>query len=79
MLGLFFLGMFTRRADQRGALVGCLIGFVLPLSLWLYQSGAFAAAGSPKPAPLVSFVWFSVIGAGITLLAGLIFSGRKPR
>jgi SSS family transporter len=77
MLGLFFLGMFTRRADQRGALVGCLIGFVLPLSLWLYQSGAFAAAGSPKPAPLVSFVWFSVIGAGITLLAGLIFSGRK--
>lgn len=71
LLGLFFLGMFTRRTDTRGALTGCLVGFLSLLTLHLYQSGAFTAA---KPELLVSFLWFSLFGCLITIGVGLIVS-----
>lgn len=77
LLGLFFLGMFTTRADTRGALIGCLAGFVVVLTLYLYQSGMITAK---QPAQLVSFIWFSVIGCAITTITGLLTSGRSvPR
>jgi Na+/proline symporter len=74
LLGLFFLGMFTRRADTRGALLGCLAGFIGLLSIYLYQSGFFTAE---KPAPVVSFIWFSLFGCAITMIVGLLTSGRS--
>jgi sodium-coupled monocarboxylate transporter 8/12 len=75
LLGLFFLGMFTKRADTRGALIGSLAGFLSLLSLHLYQSGIFTAE---KPAILVSFLWFSFFGCLITIAFGLAAShGRK--
>lgn len=73
LLGLFFLGMFTARADTRGALIGCLAGFVSVLLLYLYQTGLFTRE---KPAPLVSFIWFSLIGCAITFATGLLTSAR---
>ncbi len=73
LLGLFFLGMFTQRATTRGALVGCLSGFGTLLSLYLYQSGFFTPE---KPAPLISFVWFSLLGCSVTMAVGLLTSGR---
>ena len=77
LLGLFFLGMFTTRATARGALLGCLAGFVSLVTLYLYQTGAFTAQ---KPALLVSFIWFSFFGCAITMSVGLLTSGRSaPR
>jgi Na+/proline symporter len=77
LLGLFFLGMFTTRANTRGALVGCLVGFASVLGLYLYQSGMITAQ---KPAQVVSFIWFTFIGCAITMAAGLLTSGRSaPR
>lgn len=73
LLGLFFLGMFTRRATANGALIGCISGFVVLLGLFLYQNGAFTAQ---KPAMLVSFLWFSLLGTLVTMSAGLLCS--KP-
>jgi sodium-coupled monocarboxylate transporter 8/12 len=74
LLGLFFLGMFTTRADTRGALLGCLAGFIALLSIHLYQNGFITAV---KPAPVVSFIWFSLFGCIITMGAGLLTSGRS--
>ena len=74
LLGLFFLGMFTKRATTRGALIGCLAGFVTLLGLFLYQAGAFTPT---KPPAVVSFIWFSFIGSGITFAVGSIASPRK--
>lgn len=73
LLGLFFLGMFTQRATTRGALLGCLAGFLFLLSLFFYQSGFFTPQ---KPAPLVSFLWFSFLGCSMTVAVGLLTSGR---
>lgn len=73
LLGLFFLGMFTKRADAKGALTGCFAGFVALLALFFYQSGLFTA---DKPAQMVSFIWFSLLGVVVTLSVGLLASGR---
>ncbi len=75
LLGLFFLGMFTRRADSRGALIGCLAGFTLLLGIYLYQNGVFT---TEVPAQLVSFIWFSLFGSLITVLTGLAVSRAIP-
>lgn len=64
MLGLFILGMFTRRADKRGALCGCLAGLVASLLITLSDSG-------------VSFLWFTLAGVFVTVAAGLLTSGRS--
>jgi sodium-coupled monocarboxylate transporter 8/12 len=74
LLGLFFLGMFTQRATTRGALLGALVGFISLLTLLLYQAGLLT---SVKPAPLVSFLWFSFFGCGVTMLVGLLASTRR--
>ncbi len=71
LLGVFFLGMFTTRANARGALIGCLAGFLVLLGIYLYQSGLFTAE---KPEVLVSFIWFSLLGCGITTAVGLATS-----
>jgi sodium-coupled monocarboxylate transporter 8/12 len=73
LLGLFFLGMFTRRASTRSALLGCLAGFISLLTLFLYQSGVFTPQ---KPPMLFSFVWFSLLGCAVTVTVGLATSGR---
>lgn len=73
LLGLFFLGMFTKRADTRGAFCGALVGFLALLGLYLYQSGVFTAE---VPEPLVTFIWFSLFGSVITVAVGLAASGR---
>lgn len=75
LLGLFFLGMFTRRADTRGALCGSLAGFLSLLTLYLYQNGLFTPV---KPALLVSFIWFSFFGCLITIGVGLLCSKGTP-
>lgn len=74
LVGLFFLGMFTQRATARGALLGCLAGFLGVLLLFLYQAGAFT---SVKPPQLVSFIWFTLIGTIVTMGVGLVFSGKQ--
>ncbi len=73
LLGLFFLGMFTKRATTQGALLGCLSGFVVLLSIYLYQSGYFTTV---KPATVLSFIWFSMFGCLITMAVGLLTSRR---
>ena len=76
LLGLFFLGMFTQSATARGALWGCLIGFASLLMIYLYQNGILTRE---KPAQLVSFVWFSLLGCAITMITGLIASAQQPK
>lgn len=73
LLGLFFLGMFTKRATTRGALYGCLVGFVTLLLLFLWQNKVLTGQA---PSMVVSFIWFSFLGCTMTLVTGLALS--KP-
>jgi len=74
LLGLFLLGVFTKRVDARGALAGCVAGFLVLLVLFFYKT---APAPGAKPAPVVSFLWFTMIGCIVTMLVGWLASRRS--
>lgn len=67
LVGVFLLGMLSKRAESRGAAFGFLAGFSAVLAMAL--------------ATEVSFMWYSAIGGLTTLIIGELvsrFSGRKP-
>ncbi len=56
LLGVFLLGVLTRRANQRGAMVGMICGLSMELYLWLWSQ--------------VSFTWWVAIGTCVTFALG---------
>jgi len=60
LLGVFLLGVLTRRATQSGATVGLLFGFATGLYLWLF---------TPIP-----WTWHVPIGTAVTFLIGYVAS-----
>ena len=66
LLGVFLLGVLTRRANQRGAMVGMICGFTIELYLWGWTQ--------------VAFTWWVAIGTTITFVVGYAASAvwRAP-
>jgi len=60
LLGVFLLGVLTRRANQPGAMIGMLFGFCADLYLWL---------GTRVP-----WTWYVAIGSTITFTIGYLAS-----
>jgi solute:Na+ symporter, SSS family len=56
LLGVFLLGVLTRRANQAGAMFGMLCGFVAELYIWLFTR--------------VPWTWYVPIGTVITFSVG---------
>lgn len=60
LLGVFLLGVLTRRANQRGATLGMVCGFAAELYLWL---------GTRLP-----WTWWVLIGTAVTFASGYVAS-----
>jgi SSS family transporter len=60
LLGVFLLGVLTRRANQRGAMVGMVFGFGVEIYLWL---------GTRVP-----WTWWVMIGTCVTFAVGWMAS-----
>jgi SSS family transporter len=56
LLGVFLLGVLTRRATERGAMAGMLCGFLLNLYLWQWSR--------------IPFTWYVPLGSTATFLIG---------
>jgi SSS family transporter len=56
LLGVFLLGVLTRRASERGAMAGMLCGFVMNLYLWQFTK--------------VPFTWYVALGSIVTFAIG---------
>jgi Na+/proline symporter len=56
LLGVFLLGVLTKRANQNGAMVGMLCGFLIELYIWL---------GTRVP-----WTWYVMIGTTVTFVVG---------
>lgn len=56
LLGVFLLGVLTRKANQSGAITGMLAGLVVELYLWRYSQ--------------VAFTWWVAIGTCVTVALG---------
>lgn len=63
LLGVFLLGVLTRAASERGAMVGMICGLGLSLYLWLGTK--------------ISFLWYVPIGSMVTFAAGYVASRLK--
>jgi Na+/proline symporter len=70
LLGVFALGVLTRRAGQASALVGGAVG--LAVLLWLQ----FLA---PQWDIKVAWPWFALIGASATFVVGLLVMAVSPQ
>jgi SSS family transporter len=55
LLGVFLLGVLTKRAKQRGAMIGMLFGFGIELCLWRWQ---------------VPWTWWVITGTIVTFATG---------
>jgi Na+/proline symporter len=64
MLGVFILGVLSKKASERGAMVGMLFGLVLNLYLWQFTR--------------IPFTWYVVFGSAATYLVGLLVSWLMP-
>ncbi len=60
LLGVFLLGVLTKRANQRGALVGMICGLAMELYLWGWSQ--------------VAFTWWVAIGTCVTFTLGYAVS-----
>jgi solute:Na+ symporter, SSS family len=60
LLGVFLLGVLTRKANQRGAMVGMLFGFGTELYLWLWK--------------VLPWTWWVMVGTAVTFCLGLAAS-----
>lgn len=65
LLGVFLLGVLTRRASQAGAMVGMLLGFATGLYLWTKTQ--------------VPFTWYVPIGTLVTFVFGYVSSSLLAR
>ena len=64
LLGVFLLGVLTKRANQRGAMVGMLFGFSADLYLWRWTH--------------VPWTWWVMIGTIVTFVVGYAASMVMP-
>jgi SSS family transporter len=65
LLGVFLLGVLTKRASERGAMLGMLLGFALNVYLWLFTG--------------VAFTWYVVMGSIATFVVGYCASWLMPQ
>jgi solute:Na+ symporter, SSS family len=63
LLGVFLLGVLTKRANQSGAMVGMVFGFGIELCLWRWH---------------VPWTWWVIIGTIVTFAVGYASSSLVP-
>ena len=60
LVGVFLLGVLTKRANQQGSIIGMAVGLVSMLAVWRYSA--------------IAFTWYVLIGTGITFSVGYLAS-----
>jgi SSS family transporter len=75
LLGVFLLGTLSTRANQRGAIIGMIVGLALNLILWRQpHAWSFSILQMNIVLPKVGWTWFVLIGSAATFVAGWLAS-----
>lgn len=83
LLGVFLLGTLSRRADERGTIVGMVAGVVINLLLWLQPHALTLPLGEHGVViPKIAWTWWVLIGSLVTCAVGygvsLLFPEPAP-
>lgn len=71
MLGVFLLGTLSRRAGERGTMLGMVAGVAVNLMLWLQpHAWEFRLAGHAMIFPKIAWTWWVLIGSLVTCAVG---------
>ena len=73
LLGLFLLGMLTRRANGHGAFIGAIVGTLVALSVTNNNSG-FTRIGEMMGLQPLPFIWLTAVGFAVTMIVGYLIS-----
>jgi len=71
LLGVFLLGVLTKRANQQGAMIGIAVGVATNLFLWLGPKFGLMDT-------VVAWTWYVVIGTSLTFVVGYLASLLFP-
>jgi Na+/proline symporter len=74
MLGVFLLGILTKRANARGAFVGMVCGLAVNLFLWLAPNAARNLLGVS-----IAWTWYVTLGTIVTFAIGYAAGLILPR
>ena len=76
LLGVFTLGVATRRVGQTAALIGAAAGLVALLAVqFVLPTPGLVVPGGLK----IAWPWYALIGATVTIMSGLAASMLFPR
>jgi solute:Na+ symporter, SSS family len=68
MLGVFLLGVLTKKANEKGSIIGMAIGFISIIAVWQFTT--------------IAFTWYVLMGTIITFSCGYVasrfFTGSQP-
>ncbi len=79
MLGVFLLGTLSRRAGERGTMIGMAAGVAINLLLWLQPHPlAVPFAGRTLILPKIAWTWWVLIGSLVTCAVGYTASLLFP-
>ncbi|MBN2022203.1 MAG: sodium/solute symporter [Pirellulales bacterium] len=70
ILGVFLLGVLTKRANARGVALGALAGLAAALAV----TAPYYFRDLPPDAPKLSFLWINIVGCLVTVLVGYLAS-----
>lgn len=76
LLGAFFLGTLSVRANARSVVLGIVVGVVVVTALWASQR-SWAADTFLAGLPAIAWPWYPLIGAALTVAVGELL-GRHP-
>lgn len=88
LLGVFLLGVLTKRATETGAMIGMACGFAIDLYLWQYSlpnwvlSLMGAVLGHAPAGTKLAWTWYVLVGSAVTFGIGYtcsLFAAPKPQ
>jgi len=85
LLGVFLLGVLTKRATETGAMIGMACGFITDIYLWQFPlpgwllRGLEQLLGHPAAGTKIAWTWYVLVGTAVTYLVGYIASLGTPQ
>jgi Na+/proline symporter len=75
LLGIFLLGILSRRATSFGAMTGAVVGLAAALA----ATAPYYFRELPPGSPRLSFLWINIVGCLVTMVVGYGASYLSPR